>query len=71
MDLEKQLRGTISGFMMPAFVVDLPGGGGKRLGSTYEEYRDGVARFTAPGLPGLKGTADYYYHDPIMRHTTA
>jgi lysine 2,3-aminomutase len=28
---DKLLRGSISGFIMPSFVVDLPGGGGKRL----------------------------------------
>jgi len=37
-NLDKQLRGTLSGFMMPSFVVDLPGGGGKRLVSTFEEH---------------------------------
>ena len=34
LDLECQLRGSIAGFLMPQFVVDLPGGGGKRLFST-------------------------------------
>ena len=28
LDLERQIRGTIAGFMTPQFVVDLPGGGG-------------------------------------------
>jgi lysine 2,3-aminomutase len=64
--LDQKLRGTLSGFMMPAFVIDLPGGGGKRLVSTKESYDEvsGVARYTAPGLPGQKGTRDYFYHDP-------
>ncbi|KAI4944731.1 hypothetical protein J4E91_008418 [Alternaria rosae] len=62
--LDKELRGTLSGFMMPSFVVDLPGGGGKRLVSTYETYEDGVAEYRAPGLSGTKGTRTYTYFDP-------
>lgn len=66
LDLDKKLRGTLSGFMMPAFVIDLPGGGGKRLVSSMESYCEttGVATYTAPGLPGKKGTQIYTYHDP-------
>jgi lysine 2,3-aminomutase len=64
--LDKELRGTLSGFMMPSFVIDLPGGGGKRLVSTYESYdpTTGVAKYKAPGLPGAKGEIVYTYHDP-------
>jgi lysine 2,3-aminomutase len=64
--LDKKIRGTLSGFMMPAFVVDLPGGGGKRLVSTHESYNEktGVAKYTAPGLDGTKGTREYFYNDP-------
>jgi lysine 2,3-aminomutase len=64
--LDKALRGTLSGFMMPAFVIDLPGGGGKRLVSSKESYceKTGVAVYTAPGLPGSKGRRTYEYHDP-------
>lgn len=64
--LDKELRGTLSGFMMPAFVVDLPGGGGKRLVSTHKSYDEatGVAVYEAPGLPGDKGRRTYEYHDP-------
>ncbi len=66
LDLDKKLRGTLSGFMMPAFVIDLPGGGGKRLVSTVEDYNEktGVAIYTAPGLPGQKGKIQYTYYDP-------
>lgn len=71
--LDKELRGTLSGFMMPAFVIDLPGGGGKRLVSTYDSYNEttGVATYTAPGLPGSKGTQIYTYHDPKAVTETA
>jgi lysine 2,3-aminomutase len=64
--LDNHLRGTLSGFMMPNFVVDLPGGGGKRLVSTYESYDEeiGVATYRAPGLPNEKGTKLYFYYDP-------
>lgn len=65
-DLDVELRGTLSGFMMPAFVIDLPGGGGKRLVSTYDTYDEisGVATYRAPGLPGTKGQMEYTYYDP-------
>jgi lysine 2,3-aminomutase len=62
--LDKKIRGTLSGFMMPSFVVDLPGGGGKRLVSTHESYENGVATYRAPGLDGPKATTLYTYHDP-------
>ncbi|KAH8710078.1 hypothetical protein GQ44DRAFT_440826 [Phaeosphaeriaceae sp. PMI808] len=62
--LDKKIRGTFSGFMMPSFVVDLPGGGGKRLVSTFETYNKGVAVYTAPGLDGDKSTRLFTYHDP-------
>jgi lysine 2,3-aminomutase len=65
-ELDKRIRGTLSGFMMPSFVVDLPGGGGKRLVSTYEKYdpKTGVATYRAPGLDGVKGQMEYTYNDP-------
>lgn len=64
--LDQQLRGTLSGFMMPAFVIDLPGGGGKRLVNTYDSYdpHTGIATYRAPGLPGAKGRTTYTYYDP-------
>ena len=62
--LDKELRGKLSGFMMPSFVIDLPGGGGKRLVSTSESYKNGVAIYKAPGLPGAKGERVYTYRDP-------
>ncbi|KAI0526119.1 L-lysine-aminomutase [Xylaria bambusicola] len=68
LDLQKQLRGSIAGFDMPNFVVDLPGGGGKRLACDYESYdRDtGVSTFLAPVITknGKEGKI-YEYYDPI------
>lgn len=62
--LEQHVRGTIAGFMTPSFVVDLPGGGGKRLACSYSSYDRvaGVATFEAPGV---KGDSSFQYHDPL------
>ncbi|KAF2470645.1 kama family protein [Lindgomyces ingoldianus] len=66
LDLEQRIRGTLAGFNTPSFVVDLPGGGGKRLASTYEIYdrQTGISTFKAPGLLGEKGEKIYEYFDP-------
>ncbi|CAI6257619.1 unnamed protein product [Periconia digitata] len=66
LDLEEKIRGTVSGFMMPSFVVDLPGGGGKRIAHTKKSYdKDtGVSTWEAPGLDDKKRRKTYYYHDP-------
>ena len=52
---------------MPDFVVDLPGGGGKRLAHTFESYDEttGISKWRAPGLPGDKGQREYIYYDPF------
>ena len=64
LNLEKQIRGTIAGFMTPNFVVDLPAGGGKRLAASYETYDavSGLSTFVAPGVKG--GEKVYEYWDP-------
>jgi lysine 2,3-aminomutase len=68
LDLECQIRGSIAGFMTPQFVVDLPGGGGKRLANSYVSYdrKMGVSKFVAPAVKG-KGKVDkvYEYYDPL------
>lgn len=63
--LESQLRGSIAGFMLPQFVVDLPGGGGKRLASTFKTYDrvNGNSTFVAPAVKG--GEKVYEYFDPL------
>ncbi|GAP90508.2 putative L-lysine -aminomutase [Rosellinia necatrix] len=68
LDLESQLRGSIAGFYMPNFVVDLPGGGGKRLACSFESYDrgTGVSTFRAPVLTDKdKAGRVYRYYDPI------
>ena len=65
LDLERHIRGTIAGFMTPQFVVDLPGGGGKRLAASFQSYdeRTGISQFVAPGVQGSEQI--FEYHDPL------
>jgi lysine 2,3-aminomutase len=63
LDIEKGVRGVTAGFHTPTFVVDAPGGGGKRVASSFEHYdRDtGISVFSAPSVkPGF-----FLYFDPI------
>jgi lysine 2,3-aminomutase len=61
--IEKQLRGLVGGFNMPAVVVDTPGGG-KREVHSYEHYdrETGISVFVSPVVhPG-----EYFcFFDPI------
>lgn len=62
--IEKAVRGTTAGFMTPTFVVDAPGGGGKRVVHSFEHYdrTTGIAVFTAPSVkPGQY----FLYFDPL------
>jgi len=64
LDIEKKVRGATAGFNTPTFVVDAPGGGGKRDAHSYEYYNKatGISVFTAPSVkPGKK----FLYFDPI------
>jgi lysine 2,3-aminomutase len=63
-DLEKHVRGATSGYNMPAFITDAPGGGGKRDVHSFEHYdrENGIAVYTAPSVkPGRY----FLYYDPI------
>jgi len=74
LDLEARMRGSIAGFMMPSFVVDLPGGGGKRLACSFQSYdRDsGLSSYLAPAVTGRdKGGKVYEYHDPLGSFSTS
>lgn len=80
LDLEAQIRGSIAGFNMPQFVVDLPGGGGKRLACSYQSYdrKTGISRFVAPAVTGAaagggKGRNKpevFEYFDPVDVYDT-
>ena len=62
--LEKHLRGSTAGFNTPTFMLDAPGGGGKRDVHSYEYYdrTTGISIFTAPAVkPGRY----FFYFDPI------
>ncbi len=50
--VEKRVRGSTAGFNTPMFVVDAPGGGGKRDMHSYEHYdtETGVSVYTAPSV---------------------
>ena len=63
-DVEKSLRGVTAGFNTPMFVVDAPGGGGKRDAHSYEWYDTftGISVWEAPSVkPGQK----FLYFDPL------
>lgn len=64
MQLEKAVRGTTAGFNTPTFVVDAPGGGGKRQVHSAEHYDEvtGVSVYVAESVkPGQR----FMYFDPI------
>lgn len=63
-DIEKYVRGSTAGFNTPTFVVDAPGGGGKRDAHSYEVYdrETGVSVYTAPSV---KKDQFFLYFDPL------
>lgn len=70
LDMESQIRGIIAGFMTPQFVVDLPGGGGKRLAASKLSYdrKTGLSTFVAPAVNKKKGGSEetvFRYYDPV------
>ncbi|MDJ0714720.1 MAG: KamA family radical SAM protein [Prochloraceae cyanobacterium] len=62
--LEKWVRGITAGFYTPTFVTDCPGGGGKRVSSSYEYYnrQTGVSVYIAPSI---KQNRAFLYFDPL------
>lgn len=62
--LEKMVRGITAGFNTPAFVVDTPGGGGKRVVHSYDLYDAdlGLAVYSAPSV---KPGQFFVYPDPL------
>jgi lysine 2,3-aminomutase len=67
--IEKHVRGATAGFNTPTFVVDAPGGGGKRDAHSYESYdRDtGISVYAAPSVkPGQL----FLYFDPLHQLAT-
>jgi lysine 2,3-aminomutase len=64
LQLEKQLRGITAGFNTPTFVVDAPGGGGKRVAWSYDYYdrSTGISIYSAPSV---KPGKHFFYFDPL------
>lgn len=62
--IEKHVRGSTAGFNTPTFVVDAPGGGGKREVHSHEYYdrTTGISVYTAPSV---KPGQNFLYFDPI------
>ena len=62
--IEKWVRGSTAGFNTPVFVVDAPGGGGKRDAHSFEYYdrETGISVFTAPAV---KLGQHFMYFDPL------
>lgn len=63
-DVEKWVRGSTAGFNTPNFVVDAPGGGGKRQIHSYEHY-DPVTGISVYTAPSVKKDRFFLYYDPI------
>jgi lysine 2,3-aminomutase len=62
--IEKQVRGSTAGFNTPTFVLDAPGGGGKRDIHSFEHY-DRVTGVSVYRSPNVDENAVYVYFDPI------
>jgi lysine 2,3-aminomutase len=62
--IEKHVRGLTAGFNTPTFVVDAPGGGGKRDAHSFEHYdrETGISVFTSPSV---HSDTYYLYFDPL------
>ncbi len=62
--IDHGMRGITAGFNTPTFVVDTPGGGGKRPASTYDHYdpETGISVFSAPSV---KPGRSFLYFDPL------
>ncbi len=60
-DLEKFVRGSTAGFNTPTFVVDAPGGGGKRSVHSYEHYdrETGISVYTLASIHNSEPTRPY------------
>lgn len=62
--VERHVRGATAGFNTPVFVVDAPGGGGKRDAHSYEHYdrETGVSVYVAPSVEAGR---QFLYVDPL------
>ncbi len=65
-EIERHVRGATAGFNTPTFVVDAPGGGGKRDVHSHDHYDEttGISVYTSPSVDERRV---YLYFDPIDR----
>ncbi len=63
-ELEKLVRGITAGYNTPTFVMDAPGGGGKRDVHSYELY-DQESGISIWGAPSVKPGERFWYFDPV------
>lgn len=63
-EIERALRGVTAGFNTPTFVMDAPGGGGKRDVHSYDFY-DRITGISVYRSPSVDETKLYIYFDPI------
>jgi lysine 2,3-aminomutase len=68
--IEKHVRGSTAGFNTPTFVVDAPGGGGKRDVHSFEHYdrETGISVYMAPSV---KSGQYFLYFDPLHQLSKA
>jgi lysine 2,3-aminomutase len=62
--VEKLLRGSSAGFNTPTFIVDAPGGGGKRDIHSFEHY-DRTTGISVYSAPAVKHGKLFTYFDPM------
>lgn len=62
--LEREVRGATAGFNTPLFIVDAPGGGGKRDVHSYE-YRDDRYGISGYRSPSVDPNRMFYHFDPL------
>jgi lysine 2,3-aminomutase len=62
--LERQVRGATAGFNTPLFIVDAPGGGGKRDVHSYE-YRNDKYGITGYRAPVVDRNRMFLHFDPL------
>lgn len=62
--LEREVRGATAGFNTPLFIIDAPGGGGKRDVHSYE-YRNDKYGISGYRSPSVDPNRMFYHFDPL------
>lgn len=64
LEIERNIRGATAGFNTPTFVMDAPGGGGKRDVHSFDYY-DEITGISVYRSPSVDDSKIYLYYDPI------